>query len=151
MNQYQKYVGTHSPKTGIQTADDMETYLLQTARNSFKEFYFQYLVAASVLNGGTVLGWFNQQFLHTAPLALNLLHNAAVQSFFGSEYEIQVQNAPLKIPEKMDNNTGQAVTAVQNYVTNMVFPTLITFALTLISASYIGFYIKVNSDIPILH
>lgn len=121
------------------TSNDMEMTLSEMAQTSFKEYLFQYLAAASVLNNQTIIAWFNGQPLHFAALSLNLVHNALIKTILGDDYGIRVTNNPL--PFSSENNT----LSFGNYdFFGSTFPIVIGVVMTLLSASYVGYHIKVR-------
>lgn len=89
-------------------------------------------------NTSQIIGWFNNQPLHTMPLSINLIHNAMVKSKFGADHSIAVTNKPLpfKVESRIDmllagNNIG------------FQLATNISFGMAFVSAFYVMFYIKV--------
>lgn len=120
---------------------DMQDELLRLADVSLRKFKFQYLTGFSFFDDTTIVAWFNAQFYHTATLALDLVHNAVLKAFSGDDYSIRVQNAPLKyLP---DNNT------VPDFLKDIdsfgySFTLMLGISMTILSASYISFYIKVR-------
>lgn len=118
----------------------MDSHLMKLGQNSLLKYNFQYLTAASLIDGGkSILAWFNDQFIHTAPLALNLVHNAAIHALYNPDYCIHVKNAPLdflRVPNKQIDVSmsyfGYALTIAMAVV------------LSIVSASYVMFYVKVR-------
>lgn len=124
----------------------MEDGLFGLAHLKLKEFKFQYVVGAEFLSNKTIIAWFNNQGYHTAALTLNLVHNAIVKSFFDEDYGISVTNAPLKFLPKNGTN-AEIVQTIDTF--GYLFCTLIGFAMSILSSSYITFYIKVRSKLMI--
>lgn len=119
---------------------DMETDLLNLAEESLKEYKFQYLTAATFPTDGSILAWFNGQPLHAPPLSLNLLHNAMIKALFGEQFSINVINAPFKSDAKSYGSTG-----FDGFV--IMFPIFVGIVMSILSPSYISFYIKVKKFI----
>lgn len=118
----------------------MNQDLLDMANSHSREFKFQYLVAASFLENNTIIAWFNNQAYHTAALTLSLVHNALVKDFFGSDHSIAVTNAPFKFIPKTDDNPE-----FENIDTfGFMFSLVVGSIWSVVSASYIAFYIKVK-------
>lgn len=145
LQQYQENVWTHSQNTKVVTTDeDLDSFLLNVANESLQTYNYQYLAAASTFSNGTILAWFNNQFYHTASLALNLVHNAILRATINPGYSIHVVNEPLDFLVQAN--------ATQPDGTNLsLFGITLTFAvgiaMPLVSSSYIMFYIQV-SKIP---
>lgn len=142
MEQYQYTVKEHSNKASVvTTADDVDTYLINLAKTSLMQVKFQYLTAASALSNNSIYAWFNGQFYHTAPLALNLVHNAFMRAFY-PDHTIHVKNAPMKyLPTVPTNGTSpEEISATFGFS----FTMCISIVLSITSAIYINFYIKVT-------
>lgn len=136
--QFEKNINSSSAKLQI-TYDDMEQTLLNIAQKSMKQYYFQYLTAASVLPNQTIIAWFNGQAIHSASLALDLVHNALIKITAGIDYGIRVANKPLPflpsndttIPDEPDMDSF-----------GYSFAITVGILLSVLSASYIGYHIK---------
>uniref|UniRef100_A0A182WC81 ABC-2 type transporter transmembrane domain-containing protein n=1 Tax=Anopheles minimus TaxID=112268 RepID=A0A182WC81_9DIPT len=63
----------------VVTDEDMSTYILNKAAQDFATFNTRYWVGAS-LNSSICTAWFNNKAYHSAPLAVNLIYNAILQS-----------------------------------------------------------------------
>lgn len=102
----------------------------------------QYLTAATVGNydNDTIIAWFNNQPFHTAPLTMNLAHNAVARAMLGADHSIRVINSP--IPFTFDSR--MTMLSAGN---NMGFQlaTNVGFAMAFVSAFYVMSYIKVRS------
>lgn len=134
--QYSANIMKSSAKLQV-TSDDVRKMMSETARSSFKEYLFQYLVAASVSNE-TIIAWYNGQPLHSAALSLDLVHNALIKMVFGDSYSIHVTNKPF--PFLPENNT----IPVYHYDSfGGSFPIVIGIILLMISSSYVTYHIKV--------
>lgn len=120
----------------------MERGLLNLANQSIKSYLFQYLTAASFHKNGTIVAWFNGQALHSAALALNLVHNA-ISKVIGEDFGINLQNDPLKFLPKIENSTIPDMFKDQDGF-GYIFAFILGMVMSILSASYIIFYIKVK-------
>lgn len=120
--------------------EDMETHFLKLAEKLIVRMNAQYLAAATIgkYENGTLIAWFNGQPLHTAPLSLNLLHNALLRSTIGEEYSLKVSNKPLPFTTK----SRMQMLAGGNNI-GFQLATNVGFAMAFVSAFYVMFYIKV--------
>lgn len=104
----------------------------------------QYLVAISRNDSenNQLIAWYNNQPFHTAPLSINMVHNAMLHSLVGSDHNIRVFNKPL--PFTFDSRISMLMAG-----NNMGFQlaTNISFAMAFVSAFYVMFYIKVTTSI----
>ncbi|XP_022217622.2 LOW QUALITY PROTEIN: phospholipid-transporting ATPase ABCA3 [Drosophila obscura] len=80
----------------INRSDDasMEEYILGIGKNLNRRIDFQYLAGLSIGTDNLTV-WLNNKPLHTAPLTLNLLHNALAVEMLGKQARTGVTNAPL--------------------------------------------------------
>lgn len=120
---------------------NMQTNLLNLAQTSLKKYKFQYLTAISFNRSDTIIAWFNNQALHTASLALDLVHNAMMKTFCGDDHSIHVTNAPLKFQPKNDT-TPDPFENIDGF--GYLFASAAAIVMAILSASYIAFYIKVR-------
>lgn len=144
--QFEKNVNSSAAQLRI-TYDDMEETLLQIAQKSMKQYYFQYLTAATVLQNQTILAWFNGQAIHSAALALDLVHNALIKMTAGADYGIRVTNKPL--PFLPNNDTTVPDTPDMDSF-GYSFAITVGILMSVLSASYIGFYIRVSGFCSLL-
>lgn len=115
----------------------MQSNILNIAQTSFKEYLFQYLAAANVLENGTIVAWYNGQPFHSAPLSLDLVHNALVKMSLGDDYGVHVTNQPLPFtPEKKIYRPVD--------IFGLLFSNSIAYLMAVLSASYVTFLIKVR-------
>lgn len=124
--------------------EDMEIYFLKLAETLIVRMNAQYLAAATIgkYENGTLIAWFNGQPLHTAPLSLNLLHNALLRAMIGEEYNLKVINKPLPFTTK----SRMQMLAGGNNI-GFQLATNVGFAMAFVSAFYVMFYIKVKQSI----
>lgn len=129
----------------ISTEQSISNYLLGIARAlqvTVDSFYLAAATIATDVNGtNTIIAWFNNQPLHTAPLALNLVHNAALKAILGSDHNIRVINHPLPFTSESKREM-LAFEASNN--TGFQLATNLTFAMAFVAAFYVLFYIKVR-------
>lgn len=149
IQEYQKNIEFHSPTTKVDTTfGDMESHLLKSGKSSLLKYNFQYLTAASLMDGGqSILAWFNNQFLHTAPLALNLVHNAVIRALYNPDYGIDVKNAPLNFL-RVSNNSTQTDPEISffGYTLSMTM----VVVLSIVSSSYVMFYVRVSEFVEVI-
>lgn len=124
----------------------MQKTLLNIAQASMKEYYFQYLTAATVLQNQTIVAWFNGQAMHSASLALDLVHNAFIKSLAGTDYGIHVVNKPLPFLPSNDT-TMPEVPDIDSF--GYSFAMTIGVVMSVLSATYIGYHIKVSLNFVI--
>lgn len=92
------------------------------------------LVGVQVLRN-EIIGWFNAQPLHTAPLSLNSIHNAIIHTLLDHEHGIQITNKPMTFFSlKMSNTEGSG----------FYLAIYIGLTMALITSFHIIIYIKVS-------
>lgn len=121
----------------------MQNSLLNIAKVSMKQYYFQYLTAVTVLQNQTILAWFNGQAFHSAALALDLAHNAFIKLTAGADYGVSVTNKPLPFLPSNDTLIAEAPD-IDSF--GYSFAITIGVVLSVLSASYIGYHIKVSGN-----
>ncbi|XP_058837014.1 phospholipid-transporting ATPase ABCA3-like isoform X2 [Topomyia yanbarensis] len=119
----------------LTTSEDMNDFILQKSHESISTVNTRYWVAASI-NGTDSTAWFNNKAYHSAPLAINLLYNAYLQSFC-ADCDIRVTNKPL--PYRLETRFEQLDTGA-NSGFQLAFNT--GFAMAFVAALYIMFYIR---------
>lgn len=137
MDFYKRNVEGISSIVQVQANDSMDRFILQKVEESFDEVNNHYIVGASIFDN-KITAWFNQEFLHTMPLSLNLVHRAILKSQKGNEYDITVTNHPFYVPNSDSQVTADVLRAMQ-MILLLVFLTII-FANW--SSAFISFYIK---------
>lgn len=102
-----------------------------------------HFAAVSFVEDGGIIAWFNNEAYHTAPLSLNLVHNAVVRAILGDDHSIRVINKPLpfnpNISRPVDFSDSNEFVALELSVN-------IGMAMVFVSAFYVIFYIKVCSN-----
>uniref|UniRef100_A0A1I8Q220 ABC transporter domain-containing protein n=1 Tax=Stomoxys calcitrans TaxID=35570 RepID=A0A1I8Q220_STOCA len=111
-------------------------YIVELGRKIQVRINSRYLAAASI-RSNNITAWLNNQPLHTAPLTVNLVHNAIVKAAMNESYEIEVTNAPL--PYSTETVLNQLNTG-NNLGTQL--STNLCFCFCFVSAFYILFPIK---------
>ncbi|XP_017056192.1 phospholipid-transporting ATPase ABCA3 isoform X3 [Drosophila ficusphila] len=119
--------------TGNQSFTD---YILELGKTIQVRINSRYLVAASVNESG-IIAWLNNQALHTAPLTVNMVHNAIAKQLMGDKVAIQVTNAPL--PYTTSTLLSQLSTG-NNLGTQLA--SNLCFCMCFVSSIYILFLIK---------
>lgn len=137
-SQYKSII-QHSPAELLPINENrMEDELLNWTKTHLIRYKFQYITAASFFENGTVATWFNVQALHSAPLSLNLMHNAIAKSLIGSSSSIHVKNAPFKyFPEAQSTNA-----VLRKY--GFTLSIFICIAIGIYSPAFFAFYIQVK-------
>ncbi|XP_037937487.1 ATP-binding cassette sub-family A member 3-like [Teleopsis dalmanni] len=94
-------------------------------------------LAAATISKGRIIAWLNNQPLHTAPLTLNMVHNAMAHALIGPGSSISVINAPLPY-------TAETIFFQLNIGNNLgtQLASNICFCMCFVSAFYILFLIK---------
>lgn len=115
---------------------DIEDHFLNLGNQIRIRTNTRYLVGLSH-NGHSFIAWFNNQLFHTAPLSLNLLHNAILRSKLGDDHSIDVSNWPIPFrPE------SRIHLAMNGHDMGSQLAKYISFAMAFITAIYIMFYIR---------
>lgn len=138
--QYENMFKNEAQGARIETVkEDIQSYYLRLAETLIVRMNAQYLAAASIgkYENGTLIAWFNGQPLHTAPLSLNLLHNALFRAMIGEEYSVKVTNYPMPFTTK---SRMQMLAGGNNL--GFQLATNVGFAMAFVSAFYVMFYIK---------
>ncbi|XP_053672343.1 phospholipid-transporting ATPase ABCA3-like [Anopheles nili] len=117
------------------TQQEMIPFILNRSTQDIATFNNRYWVGAS-LRSSNCTAWFNNKAYHSAPLAVNLIYNALLQSVCSS-CELRVSNKPL--PYRLDTQLQRLETGA-NAGFQLAFNT--GFAMAFVSALFILFYIK---------
>lgn len=89
-------------------------------------------------NENTIIAWFNGHPLHTAPLTLNLVHNAIVKAMIGADHSIELYNHPAKSDFNLKKNPQD------NSMVRSAIAFFLGLPFAVLSATYITSYIKVQ-------
>lgn len=133
--------------TDLQFIDgDIKSALLKIANDSLPIYRFHYLTGAEFKPNEAIIAWFNAVACHSAPLSLNLVHNAIVKSSFGNDHSIHVTNAPLPLEsaqEKIDSDSRELAKVMRDLF-GYLFAVFIYIAMSIHSSRYITYYLEVN-------
>ncbi|XP_017079298.2 phospholipid-transporting ATPase ABCA1-like isoform X2 [Drosophila eugracilis] len=80
-----------------------EDYILDVGGKKQTGINSQYLVAATFFES-RIIARLNNQAYHTAPLTINMVHNAMAKALVGPQVQIQVTNSPLQFHLSTDSN-----------------------------------------------
>lgn len=79
----------------LRTGDkDFDNYILDRDKSEHFQVYYETLAGATIANDNLTV-WLNNNHLHTAPVTLNVLHNALATDLLGNEAYVGVTNEPL--------------------------------------------------------
>lgn len=145
IDEYEAYVPVDPTRSSLVTLTvDFLTYMIFGLHNSSHyEVDSKYFAAVSFAEDSTIIAWFNNEAYHTAPLSLNLVHNAVVRAILGDSHSIRVINKPL--PFKANSSTGLDFKASDEFVA-LELSVNIGMAMVFVSAFYVIFYIKVQKN-----
>lgn len=76
--------------------DNMTAHILQRSEENLNAVNNRYMIAATIAQN-RMIAWFNNRAYHTAPLSINMIHNAVLRAHCnsGSDCGIDVINRPL--------------------------------------------------------
>lgn len=83
--QYQNLLKNSQKVLNLLDTADMDDVILKNGSN--------YVIGATFANF-SVVGWYNNEFLHSSPLSLNLINQAILKAYSGENYSIEVTNKP---------------------------------------------------------
>lgn len=142
-DEYENFFKKAPSQSSLVVIDDNFTdYILKLATKYQLRINSQYLAAISFdsVNGTeSIIAWFNNQPFHTAPLTLNLVHNAIVRAFLGNDHSIRVINKPIPFTINSRINFLEAGNSLGFQLASNV-----GFAMAFVAAFYVMFYIKVS-------
>ncbi|XP_055842779.1 LOW QUALITY PROTEIN: uncharacterized protein LOC129909731 [Episyrphus balteatus] len=98
-------------------------------------------IAAATVDAGTITAWLNNKPLHSAPLTVNLIHNAMAKTLIGPKASITITNAPLPLSK---DSTFQLLQSGQNLGTQLSLN--LCFCMCFVTALYVMFLIKENQS-----
>lgn len=117
----------------------LEDYFIKISEKEISYTNLHYIAAATIDKAkNTITAWFNGQPYHSAPLSLNLIHNALIRATFGKDYGIEITNKPIQMK---DDSLPDFVTSGSIYTT--ILASTLTFAMAFVTSFYIMFHIKV--------
>ncbi|KMZ10903.1 phospholipid-transporting ATPase ABCA3 isoform X1 [Drosophila simulans] len=137
-NKYEDLARSYGSNYGLELTgtQGFEDYILELGKTIQVRINSRYLVAATITES-KITAWLNNQALHTAPLTVNMVHNAIADKLFGSSVKIQVTNAPL--PYTTSTLLSQLSTG-NNLGTQLA--SNLCFCMCFVSSIYILFLIK---------
>lgn len=129
--EYEKFVtNTSVSKVLTMNSTEFQDYILKLYETEAREINTKYVAAVSFTRGN-IIAWLNCEMVHSAPLTINLIHNAMARAYLGEEYRITVTNNPLPLrPE----------TQIQGENTDLTFPIMLSSCF--VTAVFVLFLIK---------
>lgn len=123
---------------------------LKLSKKSLTKYRSQYLIGASVghsvENKEILYAWFSNQAYHSAPISINMLHNAAVKVLLEDEdAEVRVINKPFKYIAK--NKTASDEPQHQSgeiFAFGINFTIILIIAMAIYTSLYAMFKVKVH-------
>ncbi|XP_067637687.1 phospholipid-transporting ATPase ABCA3 isoform X2 [Eurosta solidaginis] len=136
--EYKSFASSYGANHPLQTTGERNftEYILDLGKTEQVRINSRYMAAATV-SAEKITAWLNNQPLHTAPLTVNLVHNAMAKVVVGPESSISVTNYPL--PYSLETKLAQ-LNAGTNVGTQLA--TNVGFCMCFVSAFYILFLIK---------
>lgn len=134
----------------------MSSALHTIATTSWNEYVFTYSMGASYesqrrtpfgQNNNTIIAWYNNEMVHSSPIALNLLHMSIIQAIAGDQYSISVTNEPFAIRAQDEINDKELLRRAEATF-EFLFPFVVYIIFSILSAKYTSFYIEVNEYGP---
>lgn len=101
----------------------------------------RYPIGLTAHENGTMIAWFNNQLYHTAPISLNLLHNAILKATVGADHSIKVANWPVPF-----NPISKTLLTMNGDDMGSQLAANMSFAMAFIMAFYALIYIKERSS-----
>lgn len=139
---YQAMFAVDNPMRRLETVNNQafEEYILEQYKSQLVVVNRAYLVGASIMTkGSSITAWFNNQPFHSAPLAVNLVHNAVLKAELGVDYGIRVANRPMPYTSEVRRQMIQ-------FGGTMGFQLAVNlaFAMAFVAAFYVLTYIRVR-------
>lgn len=96
--------------SGYTASDSVHEYLLQKGKHDRHDYSYQLFVAAEFHSGPTgdvsVVAFYNYEAFHTTAISLNLVDNALLKHYVGSDYSIETTNYPRQV-EGLPSEAGK--------------------------------------------
>uniref|UniRef100_A0A8W7Q2W6 ABC transporter domain-containing protein n=1 Tax=Anopheles coluzzii TaxID=1518534 RepID=A0A8W7Q2W6_ANOCL len=125
------------PSIPLRIVDWMEDVFLHFADLNLMMVNRQFIVGAGILNHN-LTAWFNNEALHSPPVALQMMHNALLTTFTGERgYNISITNFPLPYT---DETRLQLMRTFNNLGFQLAYYT--GFAMSFVVGFYVIFYIR---------
>lgn len=118
----------------LEIVNDVGTALRERSVADRMKYSVQYLAAVSQ-ESESIWAWYNGQAIHTASLALDLVHNALVRLHLGEDYSIHISNKPLAYQAKKDSDRPSV-----NMTDTLLF--IIPIIMSVMYSFFVAFYIK---------
>lgn len=137
--------GDHPDRRLSITDGGAEEFILDLYKTRLVEVNRQYVVGATIRSDGErITAWFNNQPYHSAPLSVNMVHNAVVRAKLGELYSISVTNAPMPY-------TADTRMEMIQLGGSMGFQLAVnvSFAMAFVGAFYVLAYIRVRNRIDL--
>ncbi|KAL5277954.1 ABCA3.2 family protein [Megaselia abdita] len=135
--EYESYVKQQTSSSNFEELSvGFEDYILNLYKSILVRVNTKY-IAAATFYPQNITAWLNNQPLHTAPLTVNIIHNAMARAYLGSDYHISVTNSPL--PYRPDSKFFQLLIG-NSLGTQLSSNTC--FCMCFVSSMYILFMIK---------
>ncbi|XP_030372011.1 ATP-binding cassette sub-family A member 2-like [Scaptodrosophila lebanonensis] len=98
---YANYIGYQGGGVKLLSTSgaDFEEYILDVSKEKLFLVDKEYVAGATISESNLTV-WLNNKPFHTAPLTLNILHNALARHLLDSKAEIDVTHAPLPYTER---------------------------------------------------
>lgn len=116
---------------------DMDTYLVEEAKDSFYVYRNNYQVAAEVGNN-YFKGFYNDESYHTIAMSLSLINNAWLRCLSSMKYSIETINHPL--PWSLTSKA--ALDSGSSSIIGFIFADLLMFGMAFLVATFIVFLIQ---------
>lgn len=124
---------------------DMQSYLLRLTKQNQVVVNRYYMVGCEVLPSA-ITAWFNNQPYHSAPVALNLVHNALVMSMLGNDSSIHVTNHPFEYSPEVRAEQIKLLGSL-----GYMLGVNISFAMSIVTAFYVLSVVRVGDWFPNPH
>uniref|UniRef100_A0A182TFV1 ABC transporter domain-containing protein n=1 Tax=Anopheles melas TaxID=34690 RepID=A0A182TFV1_9DIPT len=125
------------PSIPLRIVEWMEDVFLHFADLNLMMVNRQFIVGAGILNHN-LTAWFNNEALHSPPVALQMMHNALLTTFTGERgYNISITNFPLPYT---DETRLQLMRTFNNLGFQLAYYT--GFAMSFVVGFYVIFYIR---------
>ncbi|ALC47643.1 maker247 [Drosophila busckii] len=101
--------------------------IMKHIQNTEQSYVNRHYWAGVSIDNNQIIAWVNAQPLHTAPMSLNLVHNAMAKALISNEAEIKVTNWPL--PAKSEVGIIMEVAVNVALITALVTPIFVLFVI----------------------
>lgn len=140
--QYKAMFADQDPMRRLTVIDTkLDDYILKEYATQLVVVNRAFVVGATIMeNVNSITAWFNNQPFHSAPLAVNMVHNAVLRAKLGTDYGIRVANRPLPYTSEVRRQMIQ-------FGGTMGFQLAVNlaFAMAFVTAFYVLTYIRVSN------